>query len=470
MKPLLLISCIAPALAGLAAADDPDAVVRFTNSDRLAGSVVSLTNDTLVWKSSVLRQPTPFFLRRVMDISLPSNDPNVAAEHEATLKLTNGDTVCGQLASVTDESITLDTWYAGRMNFNRLMVSDVKIAASSSFVYRGPNGMEGWKPSPSNKETPVWTYARGALRSSGSGGIAREDLLPEECSISFDLAWKGDSISLKLLVFTMDGSTDNPSSGYEFQFQRGSIQLRNCKARNYIMPVSSQVLMEAERAHIEIKLSSKSGVLNIYVNDRLIGSMNDTDVAKGKFGRCLQFVSQTPSPQRISGIKVAQWDGVSEATPEQRAGMMRGMGMGWGNGFGGMNGEEPKPATPDKSKEGRMELANGDSLMGDVTSVTDGMVSVKTPLGDVKMPVSRIRSVPMKKADLERCIRRNGDIRAWFGDGNSIVFRLDGVGEGTLIGSSQNFGKATFKLSAFNRIEFNIHDPELEDKRVPEDW
>ena len=117
-----------------------------------------------------------------------------------------------------------------------------------------------------------------------------------------------------------------------------------------------------------------------------------------------------------------------------------------------------------------MELANGDSLKGDVISVTDGMVAVKTPLGDVKLPVARIRTVALKKVDLERCIRRNGDIRAWFGDGNAIVFRLDGVGDGTLMGSSQNFGKSTFKTTAFSRIEFNIHDPDMDEKRAPEDW
>ena len=46
----------------------------------------------------------------------------------------------------------------------------------------------------------------------------------------------------------------------------------------------------------------------------------------------------------------------------------------------------------------------------------------------------------------------------------------DSVGEGTLTGYSQNFGTATFKIAAFNRIEFNIYDPEMEDKRLAEDW
>lgn len=466
MKPLLAISCLVPLLAGHAAADEPEAVVRFSNNNRLAGSVVSLSADSLVWKSPVLEKPTPFFLRQVMDISLPSNAPDSAAEHEATVKLTNGDSVCGQLAAVTDQAVTLDTWYAGRLTFNRLMVSDVKIAAKAAFVYRGPNGMTGWKQGEGHGK-PAWTYSRGAFRSNGMGSIARDEVLPEECIITFDVAWKGDSIGLKLLAFTTDAAADNVNvtSGYELSFQRGSIYLRNCKTQSFLGNANSQALVDNDHAHIEIKASSKSGKVCLTINDKLLENWIDPDVAKGKFGRGLRFVSQHASPLRISGIGIATWDGSTDRLPEPRPGMMRQFG------FAAPPPDDPKPAPPEKkSKEERMELANGDSIQGDVTSVADGVVTIHTPLGEVKLPVVRIRTVALKKVDPERCIRRNGDIRAWFADGNSIVFRLDGVGDGTLTGSSQNFGKATFKTAAFSRIEFNIHDPDLEDKRAPDDW
>ena len=115
---------------------------------------------------------------------------------------------------------------------------------------------------------------------------------------------------------------------------------------------------------------------------------------------------------------------------------------------------------------GRLRFA----LEGEVTSIQDGPIAVKTGLGEIKIPVARLRSVALKKVDLEKAKLRNGDIRAWFPDGSSIVFRLDEVGDGTLTGYTQNFGTATFKLSAFNRIEFNIHDPGFENQRALDDW
>ena len=44
------------------------------------------------------------------------------------------------------------------------------------------------------------------------------------------------------------------------------------------------------------------------------------------------------------------------------------------------------------------------------------------------------------------------------------------MGEGTLTGYNQSFGTVVFKMAAFNRIEFNIYDPEFEDLRMASGW
>lgn len=449
------------ALSSVFAAEAADSMVRFSNRDRIPGSLVSLSSDLLVWNSPLMEQPAPFFLKNVLDISLPAAIPESSADHEATLSLTNGDTVRGQLASVTDEVVSLDTWFAGRMNFNRLMVSGLKIEARASMLYRGPTGLDGWIQT---EEKPAWTYSQSAFRSEAAGGIARDGLLPEECVVSFDIAWKGDALGLKVGMFSDDPESDGSSSGYEIAFQRGNISLRNCKSTSFLGTTHSSALMENDKVHVEIRGSRKTGRFCLYLNDRIVEVWTDPDVAKGKFGGALHFVSQNTLPLRVSGIEVTAWDGVVETLPEPRVGMMRQQ-----FGLQGMR-DETRPEPSQKPKEGRMELANGDTLAGEVVSIQDGLISVKTSLGDVKIPVARLKTVALKKVDLERCKRRNGDIRAWLPDGSSLVFRLDEVGEGTLVGSSQNFGNATFKTSAFNRMEFNIYDYDLEPLRGGEDW
>jgi hypothetical protein len=118
----------------------------------------------------------------------------------------------------------------------------------------------------------------------------------------------------------------------------------------------------------------------------------------------------------------------------------------------------------------RMELANGDSLRGEVTAIHEGIITLQSPLGEISLPVARLRKVALKQENAERSKRYNGDVRAWFPDGSSIVFRLDSGNGETLRGFSQNFGNASFDAAAFNRIEFNIHSPEYQLRGGTNSW
>lgn len=462
-KPGIASATLAVALVAAALADAASSIVRFANNDVLTGSPESISPERLLWNSPLLGRPSSFFTDKILDISLTPTLPELDHDHETTITLTNGDTIRGQLASVTDEIVSLDTWFAGRLNFNRLMVSGVIIEQRAAFLYRGPSGMDGWDQS---ADPPVWKYHRSAFRSSGSGGIARAEVLPDECSVSFDTAWRGDSIRLRVIVFSDDTSTDNPSSGYELSFQRGGIHLRNCKTQSFLGSAQSRLLMEADKARIEIRASAKNNRVALFINDQIVEVWNDPDAGRVNAGRSLHFISGSTLPLRISNIGVARWDGVLDQMPEPRPGMNRRFGI---PGIQMMDGEA-EPADAEKPDENRMELANGDSLAGEVTTIEDGMITVDSPLGEIKLPVSRLRTVALKPVEAERSKRRNGDVRAWFPDGSSIVFRLEASDDETLTGSSQNFGTATFKTAAFNRIEFNIYSPEYEDLRRADEW
>jgi hypothetical protein len=464
MNPARSILLSAASLACCAFADDAESSIRFSNDDRLAGALESLTPDTLVWRSPVLEHPAPFFLRNVTEINIPAAPPANAGGHEATINLTNGDVVRGQLVSVTDTTVSLDTWFAGTIHFNRLMVSSVTVGEKPVFLYQGPNGLDGWRQFGESDE-PAWTYSRGAFRSQAAGSIARPDLLPDECSIQFETAWRADSIALKVVLFSDNPASDGENSGYELSFQRGSVYLRNSKKQSFLGSTHSRALLEADKVRVEIRASRKSGKVCLYINGNILEVWTDPDVAEGQFGSCLHFVSQNTLPLKISSIAIAPWNGVVEQMPEPRLGMMRRQ-----FGLPGNPDDEPKPAPAAKPADGAMELANGDSLEGEILSIQAGVITMKTPLGEVKLPVNRLRTVALKKVDLERAIRKQGDLRAWFPDGSVITFRLDGMADGKLTGYSQNFGTAAFQLAAFQRIEFNIYEPALEDKRGDDNW
>ena len=464
MKLTLVPLILGTALQIAAAADALESSIRFSNNDQLSGSLETLTTEQIVWKSPILVKPIPFLLKNVIDLTLPATLTASAAKHEASVTLTNGDLVHGQLASVSDESVELDTWFAGRLKFNRLMIRDVQISERPDFIYRGPTGLDGWKQS---GEKPAWTYLNSSFRSTSVGSIARDVNLPDECSIAFDASWRG-SFSLKLVFFSDDLASDHPTSGYEMTIQTRSVYLRSCKTQKFLGHTPNAVMLqENEKARIEVRASRKTGKVCLFVDGQIIDVWTDPDFGTNEFGRGLHFISQNESPVQVSRIEVGAWDGEVDQVPDAQ---LRGGIRQFGNQIEQMD-DEPEPVTPEKKPNTeRMELRNGDSITGEVISIIDGTITVKTPFREVKLPIESLRSVALKPVDLERCKRENGDVRAWFPDGSSMVFRLEGVTDDSLIGYSQNFGTVNFKISAFNRIEFNIYDPELQEIRLANGW
>jgi len=460
MKLNFAIICLGLWLLVHPSAAEMQANVRFINNDQLSGRLESLSTDRLVWKSPILESPASFFLKSVLDLSLPAGPRQQAARYEALLALTNGDSVSGQLVSISDEVIELDTWFAGRMKFRRVMVESVSINERPVYLYQGPKGIEEWT---ATGNPPAWSYKNAALISNTAGSIAKEINLPDACSITFDAAWRG-ALGLKLILFSDNIKSDNPSNGYEVSFHQKAIYARSCKTGATLGPGAiAPALQENEKAKIEVRSSLKDGTLVVLVNGEVVGAWKDPEMAQNEHGRGIHFLTINASPVRIAQIGVAAWDGVVDKMPMPR------MAGGFRQ-FEFQEEDQESVQPPAENKENRMVLRNGDSIAGEVLGIAEDMITIKTPFREVKVPLEVLKSVALKPVDLERCKRENGDVRAWFTDGTSLVFRLESYAGATITGYNQNFGTAEFEIAAFNRIEFNIYDRKLDDLRVVNQW
>jgi hypothetical protein len=450
MNHLSLILCLTAALfvaPAMAQESSPSKII-FTNQDELTGSLDGITTDSAVWNSPLLGRSTPFLLDAVREIRLNALPATLDASHQATVSLTNGDQLNGKLITIAPTSVELETAFGGRLTLNRLMIADVKISEQHEHLYRGPNGLEGWEQS---AEKPNWTYANGSLQATGAGGIARNIDLPLECRISFDVKWKG-ILGLKLNFASSDISTDRPESGYELAFRQQTVSVRNAKTRKILgYTRNAAALQENENARIEVRFSAKSGKLALFVDEEIVEIWTDADLERNQGGKGFHLVAVQDSPVQISKIEIAAWDPEVSPLPDPEAAIAnQGFPM-------DEDAEVEKALEKPAPKSDRIELRNGDSLVGEVLGIQGESITIKTPFRDVTLPIEALRSIYLPPVSLERCKRENGDIRIWASDGSSLVFRLLSLKDGLLSGRSQNFGEGTFKLNAIQRIEFNIY-------------
>lgn len=444
-------------------------MVRFSNGDQLSGEVKSLTLEKLVWNSQILKEPAEFDLKHVVDLTIPASiekQEQVVAAHEATLALTNGDSVSGQLTALGDEEIRLKTWYAGELVFRRVNVKSVTIEQAADFHYRGPNSMEEWTASDAGSN---WTFKNGALHSSGAGGLAREIDFPQECKISFDAAWRG-SFRPRIIFYSGNIKTNSPEGGYEMVFQGNSVHVKKAGSNDWLgHSTNAGDLRENEKAHIEIRASVKTGKILLFVDGQYIDMWEDADINTEALGKGFHIISQDSTPMRFSAITVTTWDGYVDDLPDRQA-RLRNRAFRGGFDFVDDDGEEETPEKEEAVPEGRMVLRNGDTIEGEVSGINGDEITLKTPLSEVKIPIQRLKNLILKKADMETPKLYAGDIRATLADGSRIVFRLERVEGEALVGFSQNFGEARFQRSAFKRIEFNIHDKKMTALRAVDDW
>ena len=426
-------------------------VLRFSNGDQLTGDLMALTGKKISWKSLLLKEPAEFNLKYLMDLEFPVGAPPAdlpVAAHEAMIGMTNGDTLRGQLAGITESEIRLATWYANELVLKRVNVKSAKISNIADIYYRGPNSIDEWAHSDG---ADAWSFRGGALHSKSPGGIAREINLPDQCVISFEAAWRG-AFSPKIIFYSKNiSSPSQPDSGFEMSFQGNSVHVKKTGANNNWIGYSSNagVLREKEKARIEIKVSLASGKIALFVNDQFIDVWQADAVDRDTIGKGFHIVSKDSLPLRISDIEVSGWDGYLENVPNPRA-QFQGAFDGGFNLDGPAFSEETIP-------EGRMQLRNGDTIEGEVISIKGEEITLKTPFAEVKFPVGRLKNLSLSKDSMEEAKLENGDVRATLADGSCLVFRLDAVEKDAIIGYSQNFGTARFSMNAFKRIEFNLY-------------
>jgi len=443
-------------------ADTGTGTIRFFNQDQLPGDVTAIEKDQIRWSSPHLESPVPFHMNQVLEINQTPTVPDINANCEAVVSLTNGDSLRGQLTAVTDQVIELDTWYAGKLSLKRPMVEGVKIVDRPKLIFQGPDGLDGWK----RMDETSWTFESGRFKSSGPGQIARDVKLPAVSRIGFDLTWRSQ-LRARIIVCSDDINTKDPSNAYDLIIQRKYVYLRkrwnnNGNAGTNILGQTVNVpeFSENEKARIELCVDRKKGIFNFIVDGRSVAVWNDNDFKEGAMGGGLHFVAEESTPLTISRIEVSEWDGIVEHQPAAEDPNVA-------EDEDGNAKEQPKKEEP---ASGRMILRNGDTLLGEVLGIDKGIMRVKTSYEELKLPVSRLKTIALKPVDREEAILKNGDVRAWFPDGSRVVFRLDSAAPDGLSGSSQNFGSTTFKPNAFNRIEFNLYDPKFQTLRGEKAW
>ena len=463
MKRSTLLSLI---LAPVALADGVLSTLSFADETSIIGTPLSTDGKEKLMKFVSPSLDGEFLLKtdQLLEMELDTKGIDSKADHYALATIEPRhdkspplDRIRGRLLHLDDDSLTLETAYAGNLTLKRSMVSALDIYSESPNFYNGPTGPEGWVAS-SGEVEESWTFRDRAMISKGTTGIARQVNFPDRSVIKFTVGWK-TSPSFKILFLSNTGDTENPSAAFNLSVRSSYVSLYHSAGlqRRNLFSESTNSLQSVQEAEISIYLDkAEDGASALYIGGERVGSWSGVD-ASADMGDWLHFVPQRNDIMRFSNISVAQWDG---NLPDAKSTQEKTSDDEFGDNLTGQ----------------KITLANGDSVIGEIKTIENDFVQASTEFGDVRIPLNRMSSIDLSDLEFDEEGKVIGskkeeprmweqDIRAWFHDGGSITIRLDSIEDGKIKGYSQVFGDAEFDINAFSRLEFNVWDRKLDPAR-----
>lgn len=415
----------------------------FRNGDQLGGRLVTIAPPSkLQWRHPDASQPIDFVLTNVAEIELARRArPAGSVAANCRVYLEGESEFEGAWAGLDQESLILDTWFAGRVKIARSLVRVVQpISPRKPPLFEGPTGLEGWtlgKVQAQLTDPGQWQFRQGSFYARNAASIARDLQLPDVCALEFDLAWQGAfHLAVALYADTLQpislASKDTePDFGgfYSLQLNSYSADLLPVKRNEplrYMGQVSVPVFGQKSNAHIEIRSDKRRRLISLMVDGTLIRQWLDNADFAGK-GRAIRFVNQGSGLLRLSRIRIYDWDGLFEEKPTHTPG-----------------------ATQDLAQP-----RNGDRVQGVVTGLREGKVlfSGSGDRGNVEVEFQSLRQLEFH-AGAKAVELPTPPHRIRFQDGGVLGCTLERWSEEGAVVNSPATGSIKLHPASLRRIQF----------------
>jgi hypothetical protein len=419
----------------------------FRNGDVLFGKLQSISRDkSVLWKRDDVQQPIEFFGTNLLEVQFPSKKkPASPSANACSVRLNNGDSFEGKLVQLDSENVALETSFAGKLTFPRKVVQAIEPAVpEANLIFSGPTGLDGWTIGKVNApviDAGEWKYVNGAFYATKSASIARDLKLPDVASIQFDLAWKGTwqmaiALYAKNLQPVALGTKDTePDFGGFYSLQINSfvstlMPVKQHEPLKYMGQIPVPAFSQKNSAHVEIRASKPKSSIALFVDGSLVKEWIDTEGFAGS-GTAMRFVHQGQGAIKLSNLRIAEWNGKLE--------------------------EKTTNAPPDK--EDLAKLLNGDTVSGNVELFRDGKITFSIKNRKLDIPFGRVTQLQFASEKSERVDEARPVLRGFFHGGGRATFRVERWDNEGVVGSSPNFGRATFAPETFERIQLNTPPP-----------
>ncbi|MDC0935131.1 hypothetical protein OAS39_02510 [Pirellulales bacterium] len=402
MTSIIAAACVfAVALAAPRAA--ADATLRLTTGDFVGGQLLPLAEGNRIrWRSSVTATPLEFSLDAIAAVDFeaaPKSDKNLLPEY--CFELAEGDVLFGRLVSLSAQECVIDSNRFGQLTLARNALRQIsRWGEGDNLVYLGPDRLDHWKML--TPERP-WREQNGHLiadepRSSIYGDVNN---LPERAAIEIELSWtKPPDFAIELGV---SDDADKVSHPFRLEVWDELVMLiRDGLDKGDLTWLRDEPAMSG-RLHVQLLLDRKKGRLLAYTPAGKPLAKLEVPSRKLVGDRVGIRISNRRGDVRLERLRITRWDG-----------------------------KTPQPIDQDGP---RLQMQDGSLRYGDIHFREDANVFVVGRGNEAEtFPSNDVRTIafPSEPRDDNRD-QRDRSLRVLLQGGSHLSGKLAGVAEGALL-------------------------------------
>ena len=452
--------------------------VQFKNGDQLHGKLHSWDPSTgLVVQQTGKESKLTFPATAPRSVQLGSSQHSqLKGVLQARVSLGSDDLLLGELKAIDSHQLTLVT--PTPLTIPRAAVNAIEFQDPNIVHYQGPDEtLADWKPSKPNAR---WAIEDSQLVGRSLSSIGKGVPMPDRGQLDISLSWDGH-LAASFSLFCQDLSTATQQKSYrlycenrmvtlyrgltesesqrkpaeneqdrlrnlrlEEQLERFSAEFGGGPSRRLGSPVPVEYNAYNRARSLTFCWDASNGQMALLMDGILLRTWKDPlGLVDPSHGLVIQQHAQA-SVLKIKAITVRKWNGV---LPESAL----------------------DPDTRKELKATAVRLKNEDIL--EATTITlqpDQQLRLRTPLGDIAVPLARITSLTFPLRTVETQVQQGVAVEAFYAHQGSCRFFLDNVKDGQLAIRSPHFGTHQLALASFRRLHFDLQDKTTWQPKAPQ--
>lgn len=410
------LAAIAPVFTAVSSGAPVFGQLQLINGDRLQVAIEGYDDarNTLRVRHPFAQEPFDLLTTALTRFTAAESAPAQAVSAGWLVSLANGDQIRGDELSLADGKLRMRSSLLGEITAPRAALASLTRSAAMKTIYDGPRKNDEWVR---GRQKMKLNEDKLTVAIAEPVGINVREL-PRRARIDVEVRWSFPNFFISFYTRSALAVWEGTTSGYQLIYQMGNNVILNRLTPGVgINQIGVANLPKSARrsASMSFFFDLDGRRIALMMGERLIADWKEPS-PPADTGTVISFLTHNADIEVLK-LRVSEWDGV-------------------------LPGADPGRGPGDADS---ILLSNGDNLTGTLEKIANNVATVKSPFGELPIPIGNISRVALKT---DAPAAKAEGVRLALSDGTNLTLVIRRISEGVVHGEHRWLGPVRVPLAA----------------------